>query len=67
MKKLTLVSISELIESDENKRLYDPPTESDIEALAESIRKEGLLHEPVITKDKYIISGHRRIEACRRL
>jgi hypothetical protein len=63
MRKLTLVSISKLKESGENRRLYDPPSDSDIEQLAESIKKRGLLHEPVITKDRYIISGHRRIRA----
>jgi hypothetical protein len=63
MRKLTLMSISELRESKENKLLYDPPSYSDIEALAESIKKRGLLHHPVITEDNVIISGHRRILA----
>lgn len=67
MRKLTLVSISELRESEENGSLYDPPSNSDIEALVESIKKNGLLHSPVITKDKIIISGHRRVLACMRL
>jgi hypothetical protein len=67
MRKLTLVSISDLKESEENRMLYDPPSDSDIQELAESIKKRGLLHEPVITKDRVIISGHRRILACMQL
>ena len=67
MRKLTLVSISELRESEENRMLYDPPSDSDIQELAESIKKRGLLHEPVITQDKVIISGHRRVSACMQL
>ena len=54
-------------ESEENRRLYDLPSESDIKELAESIKKRGLLHEPVITEDRVIISGHRRVLACLRL
>ena len=67
MRKLNHISVFWLRESDENRDLYDPPTEADIEALAESIRKRGLLHELIITKDNYIISGHRRRLACMRL
>jgi hypothetical protein len=67
MRKLTLVSISELRESQENRILYDSPSDSDIQELAESIKKRGLLHEPVITQDKVIISGHRRVSAFMQL
>ena len=67
MRKLTLVSISELRESAENSYLYDPPSDSEIEQLAESIKTRGLLDPIIITKDRYIISGHRRIAACRLL
>jgi hypothetical protein len=67
MRKLTLVSISDLRQSEEQRLLYDPPSDSEIEELAESIKKRGLLHEPVITQDKVIISGHRRVSACLQL
>ena len=65
MRKLTLVSIYDLNESAENSYLYDPPSDSEIEQLAESIKTRGLLDPIIITKDRYIISGHRRIAACR--
>ncbi len=67
MRKLTLVSIFDLNESVENSYLYDPPSDSEIEQLAESIKTRGLLDPIIITKDRYIISGHRRIAACRLL
>jgi hypothetical protein len=67
MRKLTLVPISELRESEEQKEVYGPPSDSDIIELAESIKKRGLLHYPVITEDKIIISGHRRVLAYIRL
>jgi hypothetical protein len=67
MRKLTLVSISELRQSEEQQLLYDPPSDSEIEELAESIKRRGLVHEPLITEDKVIISGHRRILACMQL
>jgi hypothetical protein len=67
MKKLTLVSISELEWSGEQEGLYGPPSNSEIMEFAESIKKRGLIHYPVITKDKFIISGHRRILGCMQL
>jgi hypothetical protein len=47
--------------SPENASLYrDPSDDTDIDDLAESIRKNGLLESPIITRDNYIVSGHRR-------
>lgn len=67
MRKLTQVSISELRQSKEQERLYDPPSNSEIEELAQSIEKDGLLNAPIITEDNIIISGHRRVLAYMRL
>jgi len=67
MRKLTLESISDLRQSEEQERLYDPPSNSEIEELARSIEKDGLLDPPIITEDMIIISGHRRVLACMRL
>lgn len=67
MRKLTLESISGLRESVENSYLYDPPSDSEIKQLAESIKTSMLLDPIIITEDRYIISGHRRIAACRLL
>jgi len=39
----------------------------DIEGLAESIARVGLLHPPVITPDRRLISEERRIEAAQLL
>jgi N6-adenosine-specific RNA methylase IME4/ParB-like chromosome segregation protein Spo0J len=39
----------------------------DITELADSIRELGLLHPVVITPDRRLIAGQRRIEACRSL
>jgi ParB family chromosome partitioning protein len=39
----------------------------DIEELAESIRSHGLLHPVVVTSDKKLIAGRRRIEALKLL
>ena len=39
----------------------------DIDALARSIRKRGLQEPLILTADNYIVSGHRRYEALRRM
>lgn len=37
----------------------------DLSALAESIKRHGLLHPIVITQDNTLVAGHRRIEAAK--
>ena len=51
--------------SPENDELYGPVDYDDpeIRELAESIRQHGLREPLVITKDRYILSGHRRFAA----
>lgn len=39
----------------------------DIDILADSIRRIGLIHPPVVTRDFVLVSGERRIEACKRI
>lgn len=39
----------------------------DIQSLAASIKRHGLLHPVVVQTDKTLVAGHRRIEAARRL
>src|ERR1035441_2719394 len=48
--------------SAENSKLYRPVTKDDpdILALAESIRKHGILEPLLVIRDGYIVSGHRR-------
>jgi hypothetical protein len=41
------------------------PDDPAIQALAQDIRERGLLQPIVITRDKFILSGHRRHAACK--
>lgn len=65
-RKLRLVSISDLKLSGVNDLLYRPidPGSDDIFQLAMSININGLLEPLIITRDGYIVSGHRRYTAC---
>jgi hypothetical protein len=55
--------VSSLKPSPENRLLYEPDTQAEIEQLAASIKKNGL-HQPlVVTLDGFIVSGHRRHRA----
>lgn len=51
----------------ENDRIYRPVRDGDpeIAKLAESIEADGLLESLVVTRDHWIVSGHRRHAACR--
>jgi ParB-like chromosome segregation protein Spo0J len=40
---------------------------NDLDLLCNSIKEIGLLHPIVITNDRKLIAGHRRIEACKKL
>src|SRR5262249_48954054 len=41
--------------------------EEQLEELADSIRALGLIHPIVVTRELVLVSGERRLEACRRL
>lgn len=56
--------LSELKEHPDNNQIYSP---TDLKELKESISKYGQLEPLVITKDKVIISGHRRFNAMKEL
>lgn len=60
------ISLDRIYPSPENAKLYRPvdPLDPDIQALAESIRKDGVLDPLVISRDRFIISGHRRWTAA---
>ena len=50
------------------KAKWNPPKRmEDINALAGSIERVGLLCPLLITKDKAIVDGHRRLAACKKL
>lgn len=59
------LSVHEIRPSPENNDLYQPTDSSDPEMkkLAESIRERGVLEPLVVTKDHFILSGHRRFAA----
>lgn len=61
------IRLSDIRPSPENDRLYRPVTTDDPEIgeLAVSIQRDGVLEPLVITKDRYILSGHRRYTASR--
>jgi hypothetical protein len=58
--------MSDIHPAPENELIYRPvrPEDPDIRKLAESIKKIGLLDPIVITRDHWILSGHRRFAAC---
>src|SRR5262245_34350708 len=41
--------------------------EEQLEELADSIEARGLIHPIVVTRELVLVSGERRLEACRRL
>jgi hypothetical protein len=61
------LSIDEIRPSPENELIYRRISAQDpeIQALAQSIRDQGILDPIVVTEDNYIVSGHRRHAACR--
>jgi hypothetical protein len=60
--------VASLRPSPENATLYRPPEDDpDIDKLAESIERIGLMDALVVTRDNYIVSGHRRHAALLRI
>lgn len=61
------ISVNAIIPSPENDRLYRAvdPNSREIKSLAKSMRLLGVLEPIVITKDQYIVSGHRRHAAAK--
>lgn len=48
-----------------NASIYQEPSSADLKDLADSIKAHGLLERIVILTDGTILSGHRRVQACR--
>ena len=61
------LAVHRLYPAPENKRLYPPvrPDDPEIQALAESIRKYGLKEPLVVSRDHFVLSGHRRLAALK--
>lgn len=60
-------ALTDIRPSPENDRLYSPVREDDpaIQQLADSIRQHGVKEPLVVTRDGFILSGHRRYAAAR--
>ena len=65
--KIASESVDWICPCPENATLYRPvnPRDSDVQALAESIREHGVREPLVITADGYLLSGHRRLTAAK--
>jgi hypothetical protein len=65
--RLVRLSLDSIRPSPENNLIYRPVRSDDpgIQDLARSIREHGLREPIVVTRDGYILSGHRRHAACR--
>jgi hypothetical protein len=64
---IQLRRLPELLHPPENDLLYRPvlPDDPEVQALAESIRRRGVIEPLVVTLDDYILSGNRRAVASR--
>jgi len=60
-------AIDDILPSPENDTLYRPVDTSDpaIVALADDISRNGILNPLVVTKEGFLVSGHRRLAAAR--
>jgi hypothetical protein len=67
--RISIRPLSSIKPSPENDRLYGRPSPDDLAMiyLADNIREHGLREPIVITRDGFILSGHRRYCACRML
>ena len=63
---IVMVRLCDIRPAPENDKLYRPvdPSDSAIVALSESIREHGLREPLVLSRDGYILSGHRRHAAA---
>jgi hypothetical protein len=61
--KIQKIKLSEIRPAQVNCEIYNAPTEDHIIKLANSIKRKGLLHPLLVTKDNVIISGHTRYKA----
>jgi hypothetical protein len=64
--RISIRPLADLRPSPENDQLYRPasPDDADVQALARSIKDKGVLEPLVVSRDDYILSGHRRRVAC---
>ncbi len=65
--RVVYLPIDSICPSPENDRLYRPvdPDDPEIITLAQSIREHGVQEPLALSRDGYVISGHRRLVAAR--
>lgn len=62
---ISIKSTREIYPSPENSDIYDPfENKKDFQSLVESVRAKGILEPLVLTRDDFILSGHRRHAAA---
>lgn len=61
------ININELKPHPRNNEFFDDMTGENWDAFLESVKSSGVIEPIVITGDKYIISGHQRVRACKEL
>ena len=61
------INIDELKPHPRNNEFFDDMSGENWEAFLESVKSSGVIEPIVITGDKYIISGHQRVRACKEL
>ena len=65
--RVSIRAIGDILPAPENDTLYKPVDTSDpaLISLADDIIRNGILDPLVVTKDGFLISGHRRLAAAR--
>lgn len=61
------ININELKSHPRNNEFFDDMSGENWDAFLESVKSSGVIEPIVITGDKYIISGHQRVRACKEL
>ena len=61
------ININELKPHPRNNEFFDDMSGENWDAFLESVKSSGVIEPIVITGDKYIISGHQRVRACKEL
>src|SRR5262245_25699529 len=66
--QVRMLPVAEVWPSPENDQLYLPvnPADPEFQALVRSVKRYGVREPLVVTRDSYIVSGHRRHAAARR-
>src|SRR3954465_15518210 len=61
MMEVRPIEINMIVVNDRQRKVMDP---KELQALAEDIERNGLLHPIVISRDGTLLAGERRLKAC---